>query len=237
MRSTAAVLFVSVVMLAGALPGGTSSDMTLQRLAGYVGYQNNASSTVTMVAVSQTFQNDAYASTQAQSIAVLAFPDDSRVTLGGNSVIQVHALFSKRKRVHRHQDPILWEGSAIRLPSDASVLRFDIHQPPDGQELYVVSTRFARIAIRGTTALLADTLSGDIVTCLDCGAGDVVADVGGNDFALLNNETLRIRASGRVTVEETNPAILQGFVDAGLSTYVPPPKTPVKQRPHWPFKL
>ncbi|MGA3037732.1 MAG: FecR domain-containing protein [Vulcanimicrobiaceae bacterium] len=237
MRSTAAVMFVSVVMLAGALPGGTSSDMTLQRLAGYVGYQNSASSTVTMVAISQPFASDAYASTQAQSIAVLDFPDDSRVTLGGNSVIQVHALFSKRKRVHRNQDPILWEGSAIRLPSDGSVLRFDIHQPYDGQEMYVVSTRFARIAIRGTTALLADSMSGDILTCLDCGAGDIVADVGGNDFALLNNETLRIRASGRVTVEETNPVILQGFVDAGLSTYVPPPQVPVKPRPHWPFKL
>jgi hypothetical protein len=230
-------LFASVVLLAGALPGGTSSDMTLQRLAGYVGYQNSTSSSVTMVSISHPFDSDAYASTQAQSIAVLDFPDDSRVTLGGNSVIQVHANFSKRKHVRRHQDPIVWEGSAIRLPSDASILRFDIHQPYDGNELYVVSTRFARIAIRGTTALLADSLSGDILTCLDCGAGDIVADVGGNDFAILNNETLRIRANGRVTVEETNPVILQEFIDAGLSTYIPRPRPSPKPRFHWPIKL
>jgi hypothetical protein len=237
MRSTAAVVFVSVVMLAGALPVGSSSDMTLQRLAGYVGYQNSASAQVSMVAISRPFENDAYASTQAQSIAVLDFPDDSRVTLGGNSVIQVHALFSKRNHVRRHQDPIEWQGSAIRLPSDGSVLRFDIHQPYDGNETYVVSTRFARIAIRGTIALLADNLSGDILTCLDCGAGDIVADVGGNDFALINNETLRIRANGRVTVEETNAATLQGFVDAGLSTYVPPRPPQVKPRSRWTIKL
>jgi len=237
MRSIAAVLFVSVVMLAGALPGGTSSDMTLQRLTGYVGYQNSASAPVSVVAVSRAFENDAYASTQAQSVAVLDFPDDSRVTLGGNSVIQVHALFSKRKHVRRHEDPIVWEGSAIRLPSDASVLRFDIHQPYDGNETYVISTRFARIAIRGTTALLADSLGGDILTCLDCGAGDIVAEVGGNDFALINNETLRIRANGHVTVEATNPVILQAFVDAGLSTYIPPPQRPVKTRSRWTIKL
>jgi len=237
MRSIAAVFFVSVVMLAGAHPGGTSSDMTLQRLSGSVGYQSSTSSTVTMVAVSQAFQSDAYASTQGQSVAVLDFPDDSRITLGGNSVIQVHALFSKRKHVRKHQDPILWEGSAIRLPSDGSVLRFDIHQPYDGDEMYIVATRFARIAIRGTIALLADNLSGDVLTCLDCGAGDIVADVGGNDFALLDNETLRIRASGRVTVEDTNPAILQRFADSGLSTYVPPPQPPVKRRPRWTIKL
>ena len=237
MRSTAAVLFVSVVMLAGVLPGETSSDMTLQRLAGYVGYQNNASAPVSMVAVSHPFENDAYASTQAQSVAVLDFPDDSRVTLGGNSVIQVHALFSKRKHVRRNQDPILWQGSAIRLPSDGSMLRFDIHQPDGGNETYVVSTRWARIAIRGTTALLADNLGGDTLTCLDCGAGDIVADVGGNDFALINNETLRIRANGHVTLEETSPVVLQAFVDAGLSTYVPPPPTPVKPRSRWTIKL
>lgn len=237
MRSTAAVLFASVVMLAGALPGGSSSDMTLQRLAGYVGYQNSPSSPVSMVAISRTFEDDAYASTQAQSVAVLDFPDDSHVTLGGNSVIQVHALFSKRKRVHRHQDPILWEGSAIRLPSDGSMLRFDIHQPDGGNETYVVSTRWARIAIRGTTALLADNLGGDTLTCLDCGAGDIVADVGGNDFALINNETLHIRANGHVTLEETTPVILQGFADAGLSTYVPPPEPQVKPRSRWTIKL
>ncbi len=237
MRSTAAVLFVSVVMLAGALPGGTSSDMTLQRLTGYVGYQNNASAPVSMVAYSRTFENDAYASTQAQSIAVLDFPDDSHVTLGGNSVIQVHALFSKRTHVRRHQDPILWEGSAIRLPSEGSVLRFDIHQPYDGNETYVVSTRWARIAIRGTTALLADSLSGDILTCLDCGAGDIVADVGGNDFALINNETLRIRSNGRVTLEETSSVTLQGFIDAGLSTYVAHPQPTARPRPRWHIKL
>jgi len=237
MRSLAAVVFVSVVVLAGALPCGSSSDMTLQRLSGYVGYQNSTSSSVTMVAISQTFQSDAYASTQAQSVAVLDFPDASRVTLGGNSVIQVHANITKRKHVRRHQDPVVWEGSAIRLPSDSAVLRFDIHQPYDGDEVYVVSTRWARIAIRGTTALLADSLSGDVLSCLDCGAGDIVADVSGNDFALINGETLKIRANGRVTVEETNPSTLQNFADAGLSTYVAPPKPPVKTRRRWTLKL
>jgi hypothetical protein len=238
MRYTATAVFVFLAMLAGALPVGSSSDMTLQRLAGTVGYQSSTSSIITPVAISQTFENDAYASTQTQSVAVLDFPDDSHVTLGGSSVIQVHALISKIKHPRKHQEPIVWEGSMIRLPSDGSVLRFDIHQPYDGDETYIVSTRFARIAIRGTVALLSDNLSGDVLTCLDCGAGDVVAEVGGNDFALLNGETLRIHSTGRVSLEDTNPAVLQSFVDAGLSTYVPPP-TPLfqKPRPRWKIKL
>jgi len=238
MRYTAAAVFASLAMLAGAFPAGSSSDMNLQRLAGTVGYQSSTASTMTPVAISQTFENDAYASTQSQSIAVLDFPDDSHITLGGNSVIQVHALMSKLKHPRKRQDPIVWEGSMIRLPSDGSVLRFDIHQPYDGDETYVVSTRFARIAIRGTVALLSDNLSGDVLTCLDCGAGDVVADVGGNDFALIDGETLRIRANGRVSVEDTNPAVLQNFADAGLSTFVPAPK-PLFQRPpaRWKIKL
>lgn len=236
MRFTAAVLFASVLMFA-AQPAGSSSDMTLQRLTGSVGYQANTSSAVTAVTVSQTFANDAYASTQAQSVAVLDFPGDSRVTLGGNSVIQVHANLSKRKRVRKHQDPIVFQGSSIRLPSDVAFLRFDIHQPYGETETYVVTTRWASIAIRGTTALLADSLGGDILTCLDCGAGDIVADVRGNDFAINDNETLRIRANGRVTVEATNPSTLQNFVDAGLSTYVPPPKPQTKRRSRWSIKL
>lgn len=238
MRYTAAAAFASLAMLAVTFPVGSSSDMTLQRLAGTVGYQSSTASTMTPVAISQTFANDAYASTQLQSIAVLDFPDDSHITLGGGSVIQVHALISKRTHPRKHQEPIVWQGSMIRLPSDGSVLRFDIHQPYDGDETYIVSTRFARIAIRGTVALLSDNLSGDVLTCLDCGAGDVVADVGGNDFALLNGETLRIRSSGRVSLEDTNPAVLQSFVDAGLSTYVPAP-APLFQRPppRWKIKL
>ena len=238
MRYIAAAVFASLVMVAVPFPVGSSSDMTLQRLAGTVGYQSSTSSTITPVAISQAFANDAYASTQSQSVAVLDFPDDSHITLGGSSVIQVHALMSKRRHPRKHQDPIIWEGSMVRLPSDASVLRFDIHQPYDGNETYIVSTRFARIAIRGTVALLADNLSGDVLTCLDCGAGDVVADVGGNDFALINGETLRIHANGRVLLEDTNPAVLQSFVDAGLSTYVPAPK-PLFQRPppRWKIKL
>lgn len=238
MRYTAAVVFASLAMVAGALPLGSSDDMTLQRLAGNVGYQRTTSAPVTSVAITQTFENDAYASTQLQSVAVLDFPDDSHVTLGGNSVIQVHALISKREHPRKRQDPIVWEGSMIRLPSEGSVLRFDIHQPYDGTERYIVATRFARIAIHGTTALLADNLSGDVLTCLDCGAGDIVADVRGNDFALIDGETLHIRANGRVTIEDTNPAVLQRFADAGLSTYVPPPPTPSpKPRLRWKIKL
>jgi hypothetical protein len=212
--------------------------MTLQRLAGSVGYQRTTSGPITPVIISQAFDNDAYASTQLQSVAVLDFPDDSRVTLGFGSVIQVHALVTKREHPRKRQDPIVWEGSMIRLPSDGSVLRFDIHQPEDGTEHYVVATRFARIAIRGTTALLADNLSGDVLTCLDCGAGDIVANVGGNDFALINGETLRIRANGHVNIEDTNPTVLKTFADAGLSTYVPPPPTSSpKPRLRWKIKL
>jgi len=211
----------------------TENEVVLHRLSGTVNYQASASGPLLTVGEEQIVSENAYASTQANSVGALVFPDASRLTLAGGSAVQVYGFAKKVVHRRRHKDFVVWEGSTIRLPSTATVFRLDVRQPYDGESTYLVLTRYAKISLRAASALLSDSLTGDIITCVDCGAGDVVATVGGQDYAVGFGETLSIDTHGRVAVGNTAEPVMQNFASTGLSTKPLPTPSPEPKRFRW----
>lgn len=228
MRFPAAVFCASIAMLVQLVPAramDAQRPVVLRSVSGTVSYQAADGAAPTVVDGTQTFHEKAYASTQAGSVGVLVFPDESQVTLGSNSTVQAYDFLARKKHVFRHRYAYFWDGSTLRLGGTASTLRLDVHQPDGGESDYVVLTRFARIDVHGTSALLSDSPGGDIVTCIDCGAGDIVANIGGEDYVVGDGQTLVIGPQGRATLAATTDTVMQGFAASGLSTdRLPSPK-------------
>ena len=247
MRYAAAVICACALLFAGLEPGGASSAGTnaktpatdapnavvLHHVSGSVNYQSSATATAVAVTDAQTFGENGYAWTQANSVGKVVFPDASQLTLGGNSAVQVYDFLTIKKHVRWHHDVVEWNGSTIRLPSSSAALRLDIPQWHGGDTTYVVLTRWARITVRAQSTLVGDSLNGDTVTCINCGAGDVVANVGGQDYAVGYGETMVIDAAGRVSINNTAEPVMQSFSAGGLSTAPLPTPTPIKKGFHW----
>ena len=245
----AAVVFCALAMLfAQFAPSGASNaaaphttaaktdnqkDVVLQHVSGTVNYQTSATAPVVVVGDTQIVSENAYASTQANSVGAIVFPDTSQLTLAGGSAIQVYGFTQKKVHRRRHRDVVVWEGSTIRLPSTATAFRLDVRQPAGGESTYVVLTRYARISMRAASTLLSDSLNGDVITCVDCGAGDVVANVAGQDYVVGFGETLTIDTRGRVWVGDTAGPVMQSFAATGLSTKPLPTPTPQAKRFHF----
>lgn len=232
MRNGAAVIGVLFVLSTQIVPARAMDEqrpVVLHSVSGTVSYQSADGVTPVVVDGAQVFREKAYVSTQANSVGTIVFPDTSQLTLGPNSTVQAYDFQPRKKHVFRKRYAYFWEGSTIRLSGTEAALRLDVRNPDDVSD-YVVLTRFARIDVRGTSALLSDSPGGDIITCIDCGAGDVVADIGGEDYVVGDGQTLVIGAQGRVTLGDTNDLVTQGFAASGLSTArLPQPKPPDKR--------
>ena len=227
-------LAVLLVQFAPARAMDVQRPVVLRSDRGIVNYQPAGTTTQLVVDGSLVFDEKAYASTQADSIGVLEFPDTSQLTLAPNSAIQVYDFLPRKQHVFRKRYAYFWDGSTIRLPSTSTTLRLDVRQPDGGDSDYVVLTRFARIDVHGTSALLSDSTGGDIVTCLDCGAGDIVANIAGEDYVVGNGETLVVTQQGRISLVATTGIVMQGFASSGLSTdRLPQPEPQKRFRFQW----
>ncbi|MBV8601014.1 MAG: hypothetical protein JO359_05535, partial [Candidatus Eremiobacteraeota bacterium] len=171
-----AVLVALAALCAAAIPGHAANEILLRRSAGTVGYKHDLGAPFITVTGVQAVADDAYAITQASSVGVVVFPDSSLVTLGASTTIRVGAF-----RLAQNGN-----GSTIQIPSGGGELRLEIRHPQGQRSNYQFSTSIMNLAVRGTIALLADAPTGDTLTCLDCGANDVVVTAGGRDYALLS---------------------------------------------------
>ncbi|MBV8602791.1 MAG: hypothetical protein JO359_14595 [Candidatus Eremiobacteraeota bacterium] len=206
-RSSAfAAVAAASLIVTSLLPSMAANDTVLRRDAGNVGYRVNASGPLVAITGEQSLEDEAIAVTGFASRGIIVFPDSSLVTVGSNTSIQVGAF-------KQHE---AGPGSTIRLIGNGAI-RFQIRRPTGGRSSYTFAGSIANISVRGTTALLSTTSQGDVISCLDCGAGDVVVTVGGSSFGVLTGQTLTAGTDGKVVTVATTPSMLQAFEQSGLS--------------------
>jgi hypothetical protein len=194
------------VMVAG-IPAQADNAASLKAVRGTVGYETSKDGPFSRVFGSFLVQDNQFAVTQAASNGLLALADSSEIALGENTTIQVGALTQAASAA---------APTAVTLVS--GTVRFAIKHPAGQQSNYRFQTSTSQLAVRGTVGLYSSGPNGDVISCLDCAAGDVTVSAGGQSFPLLTGQTASISLAGVVTIAATTAIVATTFSSAGLST-------------------
>jgi len=194
-----------VSLLAGA-PVAAASDKQLVAVRGTSGYRPSASADFRRVVSRQLLADDNIAVTQDASNAFVVLPDSTEVALGAATSVQVGAF----------NDPLSSTPTTLTLRNGA--LRFNVRHPAGARANYVFQTATSQIAVRGTIALYKSDPSGDVISCLVCGTGDVVATIDGKPYPLVSGQTLFVSAAHAVSSTSGESAPAQAFAGTGLAT-------------------
>jgi len=203
---------VMAALVLQVIPGSAATDVILRRTSGNVGYRVAPASPLITVTGEQTVADDSYAFTGPSSLATVVFPDSSLVRLGADTEVQIGAF----------KQGVEGSGSTIKVGSRGGAVRLQIRHPAGAKSNYNFDTSILNMAVRGTTALLADGPEGDVITCLQCTAGDAVVTIGGSKYAVLTGQTLIATPNGRVVVNATTDNVLTQFQKSGLPTTLGP---------------
>lgn len=203
---------LALTVFATALPVGAATDSRLRAVRGTVGYQPTSEAPFSQVFGSLVLTDDEFAVTRAASNGLLQLADSSEVALGAATTIQVGKITQAASAA-----------APTTMSLVAGAVRFTIRHPAGQQANYRFVTPTSQLAVRGTVGLLATSANGDVVTCIECAAGDVSITAGGNTFALLTGQTATISVAGAVTIAATTVAVVGGtsaattFAQAGLN--------------------
>jgi len=195
-----------VIAVAAGIPARADDNASLRTVRGTVGYQVAKDAPFARVFGSYLIQDNYFAVTQRASNALLALHDSSEVALGENTTIQVGAITQAAATTP----------TAVTLV--AGTIRFAVRHPAGQQANYRFATTTSQIAVRGTVGLYSTGPNGDVVSCLDCAAGDVTVTAGGQSIPLLTGQSAFISLAGVVTVAATTAVVASAFSSAGLST-------------------
>jgi ferric-dicitrate binding protein FerR (iron transport regulator) len=197
----------AAAVLVAALPSvsGAAGSKQLRHVRGTVGYQLAAAAALTPVFGKIDLPDEALAVTQASSVAELALPDSSVVTLGADTRVQVGAFNTTA------------DGPGSRIVVNNGTLRFDIKRPVGGHANCVFQTATSQIAVRGTIGLLSVINGVTKVACVQCAADSVTVTAGGQTFTLATGQTLTVTTAG-VAPGTLGPDGLTQFGDAGVPT-------------------
>ena len=198
--------FVAVASLLTGTPVGAASDKQLVAVRGVSGYRAAPAADFRRVISRQVLADDNVAVTQAASNAFVVLPDSTEVALGAATSVQGGAF----------NDPASVTPTTLTLRDGA--LRFNVRHPAGGNANYVFKTATSQIAVRGTIALYGTSANGDVISCLACAPGDVVATVGGKTFPLASGQTLFVAPDHTVTSTNGESAPAQAFAGTGLAT-------------------
>jgi hypothetical protein len=206
-RLCGVALCVAAVLVAS-LPtaSGAAGSKQLRRVKGNVGYQPASVAAITPIFGKIDLPDDATAVTEANSLAELALPDSSIVTLGAGTHVKIGAF----------NETADGPGSTIQV--DGGTLRFDIKRPAGGRANYQFQTATSQIAVRGTIGLLSVINGVTTVGCVQCAADSVVVTTGGQTFALATGQILTVTAVGAAVPGALTPAASAGFGASGVST-------------------
>ena len=199
----------TVAIVASLLPsagGAADAGKQLRRVKGNVGYQVAASAPLTPVFGKIDLPDDALAVTQADSVAELALPDSSIVTLGAGTRVQIGAFNTTAA------------GPGSTIVVNGGTLRFDIKRPAGGRANYQFVTATSQIAVRGTIGLLSFVNGITNVACVQCAADSVVVTTGGQTFALATGQLITINAAGSAVTGALTPEGTAAFGQAGVGT-------------------
>lgn len=199
-------LAVVVSTLGSPLAGGAADFTNLKAVRGTVGYQTAKDAPFQRVTASYPLRDNELAVTQAASNGLLTLSDASQIALGESTTIQV-GLITRAEATAPHSITLV-----------AGAVRFDVRHPKGAQANYTFQSAVSQIAVRGTDGLFATGPNGDVISCLNCAAGDVTVTAAGKSFPLLTGQTAFVSLAGVVTVAATAAAIVSSFSAAGLST-------------------
>ncbi len=208
--SSLALAFASIVAIVlAALPsvsGAADPGKQLRRVKGTVGYQTAATAPLTPIFGKIDLPDDALAVTQADSVAELALPDSSIVTLGAGTRVQIGAF----------NTTAAGPGSTILVNS--GTLRFDIKRPAGGRANYQFQTATSQIAVRGTIGLLSVINGITNVACVQCAADSVVVTTGTQTLTLATGQLITINAAGSAVTGTLTPEATSAFGSSGVGT-------------------
>ncbi len=197
---------VVVASLLTGAPVGAASDKQLVAVRGTSGYRPSANADFRRVVSRQLLADDNIAVTQDDSNAFVVLPDSTEVALGAATSVQVGAF----------NDPLSSTPTTLTLRNGA--LRFNVRHPAGARANYVFQTATSQIAIRGTIAMYKSDQNGDVIACLVCASGDVVATIDGKAYPLVSGQTLFVSAAHAVSSTNGETAPAQAFAGTGLAT-------------------
>ena len=182
-----------------------ADEKQLQRVKGVVGYQASDDGPFTLVVARFLLPDDYLAITREKAAALLALPDSSLISLGGNTRIQVGAFNQSTA------------GPGATVTVNGGTLRFDIRRPQGGTANYRFVTPTSQVAVRGTVGLLSVIGGNTSVACIACAADSVSVTVGTQTFAVLTGQILTVSAAGAVLTGGLTGTVLGSFTAAGVS--------------------
>jgi len=204
---------LSAALLCGAFVFGlctvanaATSNKSLKRVSGSVGYRPVKGAPVVRIAGEQVLSNETYALTENRSTGLVTLEDSSVVGLGQNTEVLLGAFDNAQKG----------PGSTITLPGGK--LRFEIRHPQGGRANYHFVTPATEIAVRGTIGLISSDSSGDVIVCLSCGPDDVSVTIRatGQVVPLSSGNVLEVR-NNVANVGNLTPNVAHDFEAAGLN--------------------
>jgi hypothetical protein len=134
-RTVVLVAFAGLALTAVA--GAQTADNILTNVKGNVAYEHAGTSHVLVPSVKHALIDADYADTQSASLAQLALPDSSLVTLGSDTRVQM-AFFNQTDIANAKF--VIYQGKT----------RFQIQHPAGQQSNYTFVTPTSNVAVRGT---------------------------------------------------------------------------------------
>jgi hypothetical protein len=113
------------------------ADKILTNVKGQVAYEHDGTAHALVPSVKHALVDNDYAATQTASLAQLALPDSSLVTLGSDTRVQM-AFFSQTDIANAKF--VIYQGKT----------RFNIQHPAGQKANYVFTTPTSNVAVRGT---------------------------------------------------------------------------------------
>lgn len=205
-KLAAALLCGSLAISLCTVADSATTNKSLKRVSGSVGYRPAQGAPVVRIAGEQVLSNDTYALTENRSTGLITLEDSSVVGLGQNTEVLLGAFDNAQNR----------PGSTITLPGGK--LRFEIRHPQGGRANYHFVTPATEVAVRGTIGLISSDGNGDVIVCLSCGPDDVSVTIRatGQVVPLSSGNVLEVR-NNVAQVGNLTANVAHDFEAAGLN--------------------
>ncbi|MFN2527744.1 MAG: FecR domain-containing protein [Candidatus Baltobacteraceae bacterium] len=197
--------FAAACIAALLLPVAASgaADKQLQHQKGAVTYLDSAGKSHP-VSGQVVLSDDSTAITGRSSLALLAMPDSSEISLGESTRIKV-GLFNDAKA-----------GPGNLITVNGGALKFAVRHPSGAKSNYQFVTPTSQIAVRGTEGYLVVGERGTQLVCTKCEPGDVTITVGGVIAAIVTGQVFTVLGPAGATTTSAgtvasfnNPAVNQ----------------------------
>jgi hypothetical protein len=213
---TAAATALALTLAILPLTVRADDDKVLTNMKGGVSYERNGTPHTIVPKVKQLLSDDDYAITQTDSLAQVALPDSSLVTLGATTRVQL-AFFNQTDIANAKF--ILYQGKT----------RFNVAHPEGGKANYTFQTPTTQIAVRGTEGDISVDQNNLTVNVYNSSLPDGVqvtftaGDKAGTSIHVLAGQSLVANLINGIIQSQVNKltqAAINEFAELGIPTNV-----------------